>query len=434
MAGGDEVEVLIIADDLTGANDTGVQFARRHLQTKVLINKEALIDKDIDILVLDTDSRSSPYHEAYEKVKQALEAVKSYDMKWIYKKVDSTMRGNIGVELDAILNYSDAKFIVMAPGYPDNHRIIRNGNIYVGNHLLEKTYFANDVSTPIKSSAVQTIIEETSDRKIGSITIDDLSNGKSHVQEKIHELRQDNVEIIVCDSANREDLHTLFHSFLHYIEPFVWCGSAGMAEQLAMYLSKGADVPKNKLNFGQGPILIGVGSVHDMTRKQLDYLLEETSIVGIDILTANLLKSEDSKKKELEKAYQRAMMAYRSEQNVALYTMADSETRRGVQKLAKEKKITNAELSYMISSSIGILAKQLMESISIDRAILTGGDTAKRVAEHIGCDQFHLIDVIEEGVPVGILEGKYELLTITKAGGFGEEHSLVHAYLALGGK
>nr|WP_276540466.1 nucleotide-binding domain containing protein [Salipaludibacillus agaradhaerens] len=201
-----------------------------------------------------------------------------------------------------------------------------------------------------------------------------------------------------------------------------------------MYLSKGADVPKNKLNFGQGPILIGVGSVHDMTRKQLDYLLEETSIVGIDILTVNLLKSEDSKKKELEKAYQRAMMAYRSEQNVVLYTMADSETRRGVQKLAKEKKITNAELSYMISSSIGILVKQLMESISIDRAILTGGDTAKRVAEHIGCDQFHLIDVIEEGVPIGVLEGKYELLTITKAGGFGEEHSLVHAYLALGGK
>ena len=58
---------FIVADDFTGANDTGVQLTRRGFRTKVVLKPEGVADDGLSY-VLDTESRNIPGEESREKV------------------------------------------------------------------------------------------------------------------------------------------------------------------------------------------------------------------------------------------------------------------------------------------------------------------------------------------------------------------------------
>ena len=72
------MKFAIIADDLTGANDTGVQFARRGLVTSVLLQPDQKLAEDLDVVVIDTDSRSLSQEEAYRKVRTVSEFLRRF--------------------------------------------------------------------------------------------------------------------------------------------------------------------------------------------------------------------------------------------------------------------------------------------------------------------------------------------------------------------
>ena len=91
---------LIIADDFTGSNDTVVQLRRRGFPTEVLFcGKPMGADRSI---VIDTESRTVHPDHAYEIVSHALEDVDFDSFRYVIKKVDSTMRGNIAAEIKAV--------------------------------------------------------------------------------------------------------------------------------------------------------------------------------------------------------------------------------------------------------------------------------------------------------------------------------------------
>ncbi|WP_163537492.1 four-carbon acid sugar kinase family protein [Gracilibacillus sp. YIM 98692] len=84
------MKIEIIADDLTGANDTGVQFSRAGMRTSVLMKRNERALSNLDVLVVDTDSRGGLMEESYTKVKEASQYLKSLRFQTIYKKLDST--------------------------------------------------------------------------------------------------------------------------------------------------------------------------------------------------------------------------------------------------------------------------------------------------------------------------------------------------------
>ena len=97
------IKLAAIADDLTGANDTALQFAKRNIKSCVKINfANDDFTQDKDVIVIDSDSRDLNANEAYEKVHDICSAIKQYDIRCIYKKIDSTLRGNIGAEIKAV--------------------------------------------------------------------------------------------------------------------------------------------------------------------------------------------------------------------------------------------------------------------------------------------------------------------------------------------
>lgn len=112
------LKLLVIADDFTGALDTGVQFSRQGIQT--LVSTETVVQyntlpQEIEVLVLNTESRHLTFDQAYEKTKTILEDAKVAQVPFIYKKVDSALRGNISAEIKAILDMSEQAAL---PFYP----------------------------------------------------------------------------------------------------------------------------------------------------------------------------------------------------------------------------------------------------------------------------------------------------------------------------
>ena len=116
--------LLIIADDFTGALDTGVQFAARGIRTQVVLDTEIdFASQNAEVLVIDTETRHLPADKAYDIVYQLTKRCLKTDIHYIYKKTDSALRGNIGAELAALLDASGCRQLPFLPAFPQLNRI-----------------------------------------------------------------------------------------------------------------------------------------------------------------------------------------------------------------------------------------------------------------------------------------------------------------------
>ena len=98
--------ISIIADDLTGASDTGIQFCKYGLKTKVIVDHTKLEQflNSNEILAINSNTRPLKSKEAYNRVYDISSKLKKAGFGRIYKKVDSTFRGNPGIELEAVMD------------------------------------------------------------------------------------------------------------------------------------------------------------------------------------------------------------------------------------------------------------------------------------------------------------------------------------------
>jgi uncharacterized protein YgbK (DUF1537 family) len=163
---------LLIADDLTGGADTGAQFAKRGLSTLLISFKEGhTIDfsqyPKRDVIVINTDSRGLRPDKAFGLVSGFL---KNYDRELfpiIYKKIDSTLRGNIGYETDAILEETNISMGFMTPAFPEQERTVVDGVLMVRGKPLSLTEAASDAAAPVRESRVSKLLEQQTSHKVG---------------------------------------------------------------------------------------------------------------------------------------------------------------------------------------------------------------------------------------------------------------------------
>jgi len=90
-------QILIVADDLSGAADCGIACAVQGLDTVVVLD-EAASDADADVLAVDANTRAMMPDEAATKTARVVRAYTRGDRQILFKKFDSTLRGHIGVE------------------------------------------------------------------------------------------------------------------------------------------------------------------------------------------------------------------------------------------------------------------------------------------------------------------------------------------------
>jgi D-threonate/D-erythronate kinase len=158
------MEILALADDLTGALEAGARFRAAGMEALVVIDGGA--PADAPVLVVDTETRHLPPKEAADRVYGLARAALEAGVRMVYKKTDSTLRGNIGAELGALVRAADGAELVYAPAYPRMGRTVRQGRLYVDGVLVSETAFARDPLDPVRESCVSRVLARQTDAPI----------------------------------------------------------------------------------------------------------------------------------------------------------------------------------------------------------------------------------------------------------------------------
>jgi len=417
VIGTDKGKIIVVADDFTGANDTGVQFSKRNLKSVVITNKDNIRKslKDCDVLVIDTESRSDGKEDAYKKTYDIGKIIKSENINCIYKKLDSTFRGNIGAEISGLMDSLEIKYSILVPAFPSNQRITKNGMVYVKDKLLAETEVTDDPKTPVKESFIPKILSQQTDKSTGIINFDDVKAGRECLKQKVQQYFNDNIQVIIIDALDDTDLDLIASVVTPMKDRSLFVGSAGFAEYLPKHLITGKEKLSN---------VVIAGSVSEVTRKQIDYACKRLTIRLVEVEIGWLFTGEAHKEKA------RIMDIIRESAHIGEDIIIRSAPSRELVALSfeqgKEYGFTRFDVCETISLFLGDIARDIIQSIRIGGILLTGGDTAIKTAQLLNSSGTIIHDEIQPGIPYGyFIEKQYrDIIIVSKAGGFGNEEAI----------
>ncbi|MBN1127729.1 MAG: four-carbon acid sugar kinase family protein [Chitinispirillaceae bacterium] len=221
--------LLILADDLTGATDTAVQFVLQGLPAAVaLTGNLSDLNRYEGVLALDTESRHCTPETAYKRVTAAVIEAKKRGICRFYKKIDSTFRGNVGAELEALMQASGMNRLMLVPALPRGNRTTRNGRQYVGGTLLHETAFAQDPCEPATESHIPSILARQTSYPVHCIDRQALESFDAASERRSG--------IFVFDAETDDDLAGIAARCSLGAEEVALAGAAGFAEMVAKAL------------------------------------------------------------------------------------------------------------------------------------------------------------------------------------------------------
>lgn len=430
-------KIGMIADDLTGANDSGVQLVKKGLRSSVIFDLDPLAAEQnyLDAIVIDTDSRAVSKIEAYEAVSKASFFLKENGFTHIYKKIDSTLRGNLGAEVEAVTTVFDPEFCIIAPAFPRIGRTTKNGVHYLNGIPLSETEISKDPKCPVKESSLCRLLESQSNQKVGLVRTENLGSDIEPWRAELSNWQQKGVKWLVFDAESDEHLERIASCISSITENVVWVGSAGLAEYLPEKLGIiNSDAVKPVVRENEH-ILVVSGSLSSVTREQISRLLEMDGMIAAEVDPLTVFEEKDQWESSKQSYVKKIVAAYQEGYNVVLFVDSSLENRTNTAAAGKRLGLSPSEISNRISQGLGEIASEFLKNHSfVSGLVLTGGDTAKDVCRQIGAIGLELLKEVEPGIPLGKLAGEHELFAITKAGAFGKEQSLVNAVLELRGE
>ncbi len=407
-------DMLVIADDFTGANDAGVGLSRYGARVNVLFGGKPLgIDPQIDAWVVSTDSRGLPPEQAAARVVHVMEQWRALTPGgWIYKKIDSTLRGNLGAEIEAALLTSGAPLAIIAAATPSMGRFISHGDCYVHGVELIHTEFASDPLTPINTSS---IVRRIKAQSLLPLSLVDVATVRGDgLTGKLMDLAQQGCRLVVLDSERTEDLQHIVAALPRLPFRPLLVGSAGLIDALA----------QNQLFQPINPLLAIVGSMSEMAQRQIAHALTHPRITLVDIDVPRIFAPDQTSAITLWT--EQITGALRAGRHCVVRTCQDALQRQRVENFCLQHAIGRQRLGEEICRVLGLLARRVIAQQSVGGLYLTGGDVAIAVAEALGATGFQLRGQIAACVPYGRLlnSAAGTMPVMTKAGGFGSETTL----------
>lgn len=423
---------LVVADDLTGANDTGHEFARRGYATVVATGIDAhLDDATAAVLVVNTDSRYAAPDDARDRV---ADVIATHPATLVYKKVDSTLRGNLIPEIEAALGVTNADLAVVAPAFPANGRTTACGYHFVTGTLVTDTPPGQDPDAPVPSSHVPTLFSNA-DHPVVHLSIDRVARGHASVREALEEAHAttsgSSESIVVCDATHESHLDAIADGAARTSLDIVYVGSAGLARHVRL--------PDGDTDTGVTPVrstrsdvepitdvavdsdsdvrVVGVaGSTAPETREQVAAVSAE-HVVALDPRTAvvdpdtAVAEATDDCEAVLAAAGVCLLTSARSDADVD--TALDAGRAHG---------LDERDVRARVATSLSRVVCELWEHEPLTGLFVTGGSVATDVLDELDAVGVRLTgEQVESGIPIGrIVGGRADgTPVITKAGGFG---------------
>lgn len=390
-------QLAIVADDLTGAADTSAAFADAGFATQLPFLPPPF--PDVDVLALSTESRDLLAADAAHAVYAAVSGLIAPDTgvpRWVYKKIDSALRGHPRDELLATMDACGVERALVAPALPAEGRTTRDGRQFINGVPLSATLFRGAATTLLEQFA--------NPRGIPVVHLPlQLTRHEPHAVAAL--LANDAPGIVVADAETDDDLDLLAVAVAKS-NLRVLCGAAGFARRLAPVLPLGGQrIPVPRPQTKQ-PILVVAGSQHVATARQIAALVD--SGAPLVRLTQEVI---DDPASAIE-----AIVAETAAQLSAGRTTV----------------ITTAGLKLSSSGERSVAARLAMIAAADEVAsqaggmVLTGGDVAAAVCCALGATSLRLGGEIYAGQPWGTLVGgrRSGMPVATKAGSFGRDTAM----------
>ncbi|WP_424005322.1 four-carbon acid sugar kinase family protein (plasmid) [Haloarcula salina] len=414
---------LVVADDLTGSCDAGHEFAAREYDTRVVLSTQTDAEPRGDVTVYNTDSRYADPAIAAERVRSALGHA---DGSVVFKKIDSTLRGNVRVEVDAATHAVDPALVVVAPAFPGNGRVTANGlHLVDGQPVTESPPGQDDERPPTHDSLPE--VFASSDYPVEHLGVGTVARGTAAVREALASLSSTAGPVVVtCDAVTDSHLATIATAADELDERCLYVGSGGLARYVGVPgtpSGAGIDVDSTRPVVGvSGSVapetLEQIEAVSDDRRRRLNLetAVSDPSTAGADLAARGtaavdehggvLLHSADAPS-DVERA------------------MAAGE-RAGVDGSTVRRRVTDA-LAHGAATVVG--------DGRASNLFVTGGETARALLEALDATALRMAgDGVAPGIPLATVEGGVAdgTAVVTKAGGFGDRQAIIKSLARLG--
>lgn len=414
---------VIIADDLTGANDTALQFFKKGHSAKIVIdyNEDFHNDETSDVWSISTESRNVDKETALNRIVEVSKKLKeNLSVETFYKKIDSTLRGNTGVEIVAMLEAIGKDVAIVAPAYIEEGRTTLGAYQLLKGEVIERTQVALDPKAPIFDSYIPDILVKDLNSQIkelvGKIGFNVVTKGAGPIALKINELVQSGKKIIVADAMSNTDLKQIALAIDKSQFDILPCGSAGLAN--AMNKTQETQ-EKQPLKLPKLAKFIVSGSATQLTLKQIGQLKEEKKeIKFIDLEIKDIIHGLDEEKTSeiIENLKNGIDVAVHSS-----YINKEILDEEDLNQLI-DAGIAKAEFPSRITDFLADLTQKIEEECKFI-LILVGGETSYKCANKIGSVYLNILDAILPAVPLCI--DKNNKFIVTKSGNFGTVNTLV---------
>lgn len=418
--------VLVVADDFTGANDAGSGFAAAGALTLVQFDATVPIDSQpANVWVISTDSRAADATLAARRTAAAVESRTDIARDgWVVKKVDSTLRGNLGAETEAALIASGAPAALIIPAVPALGRTTIEGKCFINGVLLTDTEYASDPKTPVTHASVLHRLEAQSALTCGLIPLHAVRQAELALY--LQQAMARGERLIVVDAENEEDLDRIIAAAAQLPQRPLLAGAAGICGALSRSL-KGphAALPEAKMRNSDAPVLAVVGSMSEIAQRQIAQLQTHREVSLIDIDISQLFAGRP----EASELCQQAVLALSQGKHCLIRTCQQAEQRQAIDGLCARYRLSRQALGEQICSSLADLTRKILGQVALSALYLSGGDVAIAVAKALGSDGFLIKGQVAGCVPYGhLLKVRDDLLVLTKAGGFGDDTTLVEVF------
>ena len=389
---------LIIADDFTGANDTGVQLKRRGFSTDVIFDP-ALIGPE-GSFVLDTESRGMSGREAFNAVSRLWDSFYT-----VIKKIDSTLRGNVAEEIRAVDEWFGSELIVFVPALPDLGRTTVGGIHLLKGVPITETELSRDPKKPVTCDNLREILMGAFNERVEQVSLETIRAGRIDFGQ---------ARIYAFDSQTNADMQAVLSAAKATGKRILWVGTAAIADNLMELESR------QKPSFGL------VGSVSSVTRAQVAHA-EAAGVSLIEVPVGRLLEGELT-----EESFIDAASARLAQGRDVLLLSAASRSPEGLaasDEAGRRLGKSGEEVSVYTQALLGRLAAGVLRRIPVSGVFLTGGDTAMGFFAEARSRGSSILTEVAVGIPMMKLRGgEFEgLRVITKAGAFGRDDTITYS-------
>ena len=451
--------MYMLADDLAGAHDVAIPFAKRDFAVAVLSDPDRLDRFDsADLIVLNTNTRSCDEAEAADRLGAACEAIIARSGSLIYKKIDSTLRGHLGFEIDLVSDRMDFDLAVCAPAFPEMGRTTVGGyQLLHGVPVRGLDMAGPDI--PPQHAFIPDLLDNGSCREWAHIDLKTVQDGSTAIREAVAGFGAGTATTVVVDMADPSYWNGLLDAVLQDREAYavedrdasenrrsssagtvstLLCGSGGMAGALAERLaltrqprassSRKLQAPAPSPPQGDGPVLVFACSLHDTTARQVEEVRDRRSTT-ICLFDPLLMVDERSCGGEVVRLATDAAEAMANDKNAVVTPKRPARSHLQAWLGRLSEAAGGRDPASVVIENLGTVARRLFAATAPGGMVLTGGETAGSVFRELNADGAWILDGIEPGVALAVVAGGPQdgMGVVIKPGAFGDEHTLAKA-------